>query len=125
MAAEGLITFDELRTKLADISETCENARRELAALEDRRNRLENLEHDATTLLESYVDMIPETLANLEAEERNHVYKMLRLKVSAYQGGTLEVRGTLGSSLCVSNREMSSTPSLSTTSSWIPDTSTP
>jgi len=125
MAAEGLITFDELRTKLAALQETCENARRELASLEDRRNRLENLEHDATTLLESFADIIPETLANVEAEERNHVYKMLRLKVSAYQGGTLEVRGTLRSSLCVSNRETSSTPSLSTTSSLTPDTSTP
>jgi hypothetical protein len=69
--------------------------------------------------------MIPEALGDLEAEERNRVYKMLRLKVSAYQGGTLEVNGTLGSSLCVSDAETWSTPSSSTTSSWIPGTSTP
>ena len=115
MAAEGLIALDELRTKLAALQETCENARRELAALEDRRNRLENLERDATALFQSYASMIPEALATLEAEERNHMYKMLRLKVSAYQGGTLEVQGTLESSLCVSDVETSSTPSSSTT----------
>jgi site-specific DNA recombinase len=125
MAAEGLITFDELRTKLATLQETCETARRELATLEDRCNRLKDLEQDAATLLESYAGMVPEALGNLDAEERNHVYKMLRLTVSAYQGGTLEVRGTLGSSLCLSNDETSSTPYSSTTSSWIPDTSTP
>jgi site-specific DNA recombinase len=105
MAAEGLIAFDELRTKLATLQETCETARRKLATLEDRCNRLKDLEHDAATLLESYAGMVPEALGNLDAEERNHVYKMLRLKVSAYQGGTLEVNGALGSSLCVSDGE--------------------
>jgi site-specific DNA recombinase len=125
MAAEGLINFDELRTKLATLQETCETARRELATLEDRRNRLKDLEHDAATLLESYASMVPEALGNLGAEERNHVYKMLRLKVSAYHGGTLEVNGTFGGDLCVSNIETWSTLSSSTTSSWIPDSSTP
>jgi hypothetical protein len=33
MAAEGLITFDELRTKLAALEETRQLARRELASL--------------------------------------------------------------------------------------------
>jgi DNA repair exonuclease SbcCD ATPase subunit len=117
MAAEGLITFDELRTKLATLQETCETARRELATLEDRCNSLKDLEHDAVTLLESYARMVPEALDNLDAEERNHVYKLLRLKVSAYQDGTLEVNGALGSSLCVSEGKTWSTPSLSTTSS--------
>jgi hypothetical protein len=50
--------------------------RRELATLEDRRNRLKDLENDAATLLESYASMVPEALGNLEAEERNRVYKI-------------------------------------------------
>jgi hypothetical protein len=125
MAAEGLINFDELRTKLATLQETCETARRELAALEDRRNRLKDLENDAATLLETYASMVPEALGNLEAEERNHVYKMLRLKVSAYHGGTLEVNGTLGGGLRVSDVETWSMPSSSTTLSLTPGTSTP
>jgi site-specific DNA recombinase len=125
MAAEGLITFDELRTKLATLQETCETARRELATLEDRCNRLKDLEHDAATLLESYAGMVPEALGTLDAEERNRVYKMLRLKVSAYHGGTLEVNGSFGGDLCVSNIETWSTPYSFTTSSWIRGTSTP
>jgi hypothetical protein len=115
VAAEGLINFDELRTKLATLQETCETARRELAALEECLNRLKDLENDAATLLETYASMVPKALGSLETEERNHVYKMLRLKVSAYHGGTLEVNGTFGSGLRVSDVETSSTPSLSTT----------
>jgi site-specific DNA recombinase len=125
VAAEGLINFDELRTKLATLQETCETARRELAALEECLNRLKDLENDAATLLETYASMVPKALGCLETEERNHVYKMVRLKVSAYHGGTLEVNGTFGSGLRVSDVETSSTPSLSTTSSWTPASSTP
>src|SRR5215212_7438572 len=101
MAAEELITFDELRTKLA--------------TLEDRRTRIKDLEQDAATLLESYAGMVPEALGNLDAKERNHVYKVLRLKVSAYHDGTLEVNGTFGDGICVSNLETWPTPSSSTT----------
>jgi DNA repair exonuclease SbcCD ATPase subunit len=115
MAAEELITFDELRTKLAALQETCETARRELATLEDRRTRIKDLEQDAATLLESYAGMVPEALGNLDAKERNHVYKVLRLKVSAYHDGTLEVNGTFGDGICVSNLETWPTPSSSTT----------
>jgi hypothetical protein len=125
VAAEGLINFDELRTKLATLQETCETVRRELAALEECLNRLKDLENDAATLLETYASMVPKALGSLDTEERNHVYKMLRLKVPAYHGGTLEVNVTFGSGLRVSDVETSSTPSLSTTSSWTPASSTP
>lgn len=46
MAAEGLITFDKLRTKLAALEETRLSARKELAALEGRTERLRALEQD-------------------------------------------------------------------------------
>jgi hypothetical protein len=49
MAAEGLITFDELRAKLASLEEIWEMAERELEALGARRERLER---DVETLLE-------------------------------------------------------------------------
>jgi hypothetical protein len=59
MAAEGLITFDELRTKLAALEETRQTARRELAALEGRAERLRALERDRDSLLEDYAEMMP------------------------------------------------------------------
>ena len=99
MAAEGLITFDELRTKLAALEETRERARRELASLQDRRDRLQELERDKTALLEHYAAMVPGGLDALSPEERHRVYKMLGLRVSVQPSGVLEVSGTFGEGL--------------------------
>jgi site-specific DNA recombinase len=95
MAAEGLTTFDELRTKLAALEETRQTARRELATLEGRSERLRALERDRDALLENYAEIMPEALDTLEPEERHCVYKMLRLKTVAFPEGTLEVSGAL------------------------------
>jgi chromosome segregation ATPase len=95
MAAEGLIEFDELRARLASLEETRETARRELAALEGRRQRLAELEHDRDVLIESYAGMVPEALTALSPEERHHVYKLLRLTVDLSADDTLEVSGAL------------------------------
>ena len=83
LAAEGLITLDELRAKLVVLEETRETAHRDLAALSERRKRIETLERDANTLLESYAVMTPESLGALVAEERHRIYRMLRLRIQA------------------------------------------
>lgn len=57
--AEGLITLDELRSKLTVLEEAREAARRELAAVEERRERIEQLEQEATGLLAHYAGMVP------------------------------------------------------------------
>jgi hypothetical protein len=105
MAAEGLITFDELRIKLAALEETRQTARRELATLEGRSERLRALERDRDALLENYAEIMPETLDALEPEERHRVYKMLRLKMVAFPDGTLEVSGALREGLLVCKDE--------------------
>jgi len=84
LAAEGLITLDELRATLAVLEETRETAHRDLAALSERRERIETLERDANTLLESYAVMTPESLGALVAEERHRIYRMLRLRIQAH-----------------------------------------
>jgi site-specific DNA recombinase len=91
--AEGLITVDELRSKLAALEETRSTARRELAALKEHRERIEHLEQDANALLEHYSSMILEALDGLTPEERHRVYKMMRLKVTMYADGLAEVAG--------------------------------
>jgi DNA repair exonuclease SbcCD ATPase subunit len=101
MAAEGLVTFDELRAKLAAVEETRQTARRELAALESRIERLRDLERDRDALLENYAEMMPEALDVLQPEERHRVYKMLRLRAVAFPDGSLEVSGALGQELFV------------------------
>ena len=106
MAAEGLITFDELREKLADLEDIRKTARRELKALEGRRERLEELERDRETLMKSYAGMMPEVLDTLIPEERQQIYRMLRLRVNAGVDGTVEISGEFGSDLSVYTSEM-------------------
>ena len=96
MAAEGLITFDELRAKLEGLEETRQVARRELAALEERRARLVGLEEDKATLLETYSEKASKGLEYFTPEDRHEAYKKLRLSVLVHPGGDLEVTGILG-----------------------------
>jgi site-specific DNA recombinase len=108
MAAEGLITFDELRTKLAELEETRTFAQLELEALEGRRMRLRDLERDKATLLESYAAMVPKALDNLAPEERRHVYQMLRLRAVVASDGNVEVTGALSGTAEVCTNEPTS-----------------
>jgi site-specific DNA recombinase len=96
MAAEGLITFDELRVKLAGLEEDLGTAQRELETLAQRQQRIERLEEDAEQVMRSYAGMMPENLLTLEPKERHEIYRMLRLRVAAYPDGTLLASGALG-----------------------------
>ncbi len=113
MAIEGLLSHDELRTKLTDLQDARATAERELKALSERRKKVEELERDRDDLLTFYVGMVPEALDALEPKERhqvyNHqVYKILRLRVAVGTDGGIEVKGTLGQGLGVCNSEPSS-----------------
>jgi len=94
--AAGLLTLQELGEKLAGLEETRRIAHAELDALGDRRSRLEELEEDRDVLLSSYAGMLPEGLDALSGEERNVVYRMLRLEVTPTPEG-FEVRGVFSS----------------------------
>jgi hypothetical protein len=96
MAAEGLITFDELRAKLEGLEETRDTALRERDALEDRRRRVVDLERDRATLLETYMEKASKGLDYFTPEDRHQAYKKLRLSVLVRPGGDLEVSGVLG-----------------------------
>jgi site-specific DNA recombinase len=106
MASDDLITFDELRARLTELDNVRKTAERELEALRNRKEHLDELERDRDALLESYALRTPEALDTLTPEERHQVYKMLRLKVVANADGTLEVSGAFkeGLPICESNR---------------------
>ena len=91
--AAGLMTLEELSSKLSDLEEMRMHAERELAALRDSQARIEELELDRDTLLESLSGHIPESLDRLDAEERNTVYRMLRLEVTRTPEGHYKVTG--------------------------------
>jgi hypothetical protein len=84
LAVQGLLDYDELRTKLANLEETRKAAERELAALEDHQERLAKLEGDKEAVLAYYSAMAPEALHSLTPEERQHLYGMVRLRAVQY-----------------------------------------
>jgi len=82
MAAEGLVTFGELRERLAELEEKCEVVRRELDALAGCMERAERLERNLETLLEQTASVRPEDLDELTGDQRNEIYGMLRLEIT-------------------------------------------
>lgn len=76
MAAEGLIAFDELRTKLPALDEIRATAERELQILKSDQEHLESLERDKEALLETYAALAPEALNSLDPEVRYRLYKI-------------------------------------------------
>jgi hypothetical protein len=72
---------------------TRETARRELEALRSHRERLEDLKRNRDAVLESYANITSEALNSLSLEERNKLYKMLKLRVVLRDDGTPEVSG--------------------------------
>jgi site-specific DNA recombinase len=93
MAAEGLIDFEELRAQLAALEDTRKLAEGELRALEQRTEHLAQLERDRDSLLENYADLLPEAIDALGSEERNRVYRMIRLEAHLASDGSLEISG--------------------------------
>jgi chromosome segregation ATPase len=83
MAAEELISFEELRERLSQLDETRRIAEKELDALRSHNEEIAELERDRDALLESYRWMTPQGMDMWTAEERHRVYKMLRLEVYA------------------------------------------
>jgi hypothetical protein len=99
LQAEGLITLDELSSKLTALEEIRAVALKELDALKGRQERIERIEQDADALLESYAEMIPEVLDSLSSEERHDVYRMMRLNVLISTVRPVEVTGVFGGPL--------------------------
>ena len=93
MAAEGLISLDELRIKLVGLEELRNTAQRELDTLASRQERFEALERDKEAILESYARMAPEALDGLTPEERHQFYRVLRLRVIVEPDGATQISG--------------------------------
>jgi hypothetical protein len=58
----GLMSHDELRTKLAELENTRAVARRELEMLKGQRAAVEQLEQDRDAVMASYAGMVPPAL---------------------------------------------------------------
>jgi hypothetical protein len=92
--AAGLMTLEELGTRLRELDNARRAAERELAALKAHRRRVKDLEQDRNVLLEDTAAMVPEALNNLTGEEKNRIYQMLRIEVTPTAAG-YDVSGAL------------------------------
>jgi chromosome segregation ATPase len=99
LAAEGLMTREELRSKLDTMQLAREAAESELRRAYERSERLSALERDAEHLLDAYEKTSVEALADLSSEERREVYRLLALTVEAHPDGRLEATWALNASL--------------------------
>jgi len=93
MAAEELISLDELRGKLVDLEDIRATGERELEEVQGRTERIAELERDRDALLESYEALVLEELDDLAPEERHGFYRTLRVVVYVHPDGGVEVRG--------------------------------
>jgi hypothetical protein len=99
LAARGFLTFDELGDKLAALEETRSMARQELKLLKGRRVCLDDLKRDKDTVLAAYANVTLEVLVELTPEERNSLYRILKVRVVARDDGTPGVSGLFCSDL--------------------------
>lgn len=90
--AAGLMTLEELGERLQELEDTRKTAEAELEALDARKEREEELEADRDALLEYMAAGVLEGLDGLTGEERNKVYRMLRLEIVPTSEG-YEVKG--------------------------------
>jgi site-specific DNA recombinase len=96
MAARGLMTFEELGTRLQELENIRRTAKQEIEVLRERHKRVEELERNRDDLLASYAVMVPQALDGLEAEERHKIYRALRLHVTANVDRSVGVSGAFG-----------------------------
>ena len=111
MAAEGLITFEELRAKLASLEETRETVKTELEVLRSGAERAAELERDKDALLDRLAAKAPERIDHATPEERHQIYNVLRLSVSVRADGALEVTGAFTDVLDSENTSRSTSKS--------------
>jgi hypothetical protein len=101
--AAGLMSLEELGGMLEELEETRKLAEAELENVTTRRNWVEELEQDRDVLLGYLTSVVPVELDRLTGEERNRVYRMLRLEVRPFPKG-YEVKGAFSSSELPSSR---------------------
>ena len=101
--AAGLMTLQELGVKLEELENGRREAERELMTLKVHQQRVKELEKYRDALLQSMSEIMPGALEDLDGEEKNRLYQMLRLAITPSDEG-YEVSGTFCTSGLTSKR---------------------
>jgi hypothetical protein len=86
---DGDITTEQFRTKSAELEEARVAAEDQLEAARSRLARLKDIEQSKDALISHYASLVPQVLPGLSSEEKNQIYKTMRLRVLAKRDGTL------------------------------------
>jgi site-specific DNA recombinase len=79
--AAGLMTLEELASRLKELDEARRAADAEVAALRCSGERVKELEKDREAVLATLTSLVVEALDELSGEERNRLYRILRLEI--------------------------------------------
>jgi site-specific DNA recombinase len=90
--AEGLMTREELRVKLAELDEKVTLAQAEIDELRCHEERIMAIEKSGEELLERYSRLIPAEIESVSPSERRHIYQLLRVEVSVPKGGEIKIK---------------------------------
>ncbi|MCA1730499.1 MAG: recombinase zinc beta ribbon domain-containing protein, partial [Actinobacteria bacterium] len=93
LAARGHMTDEELDEAMSGLEESRRTVKRELEALEGRCKVVEDLERDRDAILETYARLVREELNTLPSEDRQQIYKMLRLRVTLHPDRPTAITG--------------------------------
>ena len=86
---DGDITAERFRVKSAELREARAAAEDQLEATRSRLSRLEDMERGKDALISYYASLMPQGLTKLSSDEKNRVYRMMRLRLFADREGVL------------------------------------
>src|SRR5919202_6218576 len=90
--AEGLMTREELRTKVAELDEAMRLAEGEIEKLRCHEERIRTIEEAGEELIERYAKLVPEELQNLSPAERRRIYQTLQVAISVPKEGEIRIK---------------------------------
>jgi site-specific DNA recombinase len=93
LAADGDMTREELRSKLADVDEQREVAKTTLRETRDRQETIQKLRRARQMMLGQFSAMRSIDLSNLSPEDRRRVLQALRIRVEVDKDGNVHISG--------------------------------
>jgi hypothetical protein len=82
--AAGLMTLEELGSRLQEVNDARRLAYTELEALTRSQEHIEQLERNRGSLLKLMAEIVPDALEDLTPQQRNKIYRMLRLEATPF-----------------------------------------
>ncbi len=86
---DGDISTEQFRAKSAELEAARSAAVGQLEDARSRLARLKDIEQSKAALISHYASLVPQGLTGLSPEEKNQIYKMMRLHVLAQRDGSL------------------------------------